>query len=78
MVEKVVSVLYFVLMLNIGVFNVGNVGGVWFGGFVLEYGFVFDVLLWVVVVVMFVVLIVMWFVMWFDVCGLVCGVVLVV
>ncbi len=47
--------------LNIGAFNIGNVGGAWLGGAVLTHGYGLDALPWAAAVVAVAALAVTWF-----------------
>ena len=52
--------------LNIGAFNLGNAGGAWLGGAVLEHGHALDTLPWAAAAVAVVALLVTWFAMRMD------------
>ena len=60
-VEKAAAAPHLASTLNIGAFNLGNAGGAWLGGLVIERGYALDMLPWVAATVTAVALAVTWF-----------------
>jgi DHA1 family inner membrane transport protein len=60
-VEKAAAAPNLASTLNIGAFNVGNAGGAWLGGLVINHGHSLDTLPWVAAAVSVVALLLTWF-----------------
>jgi DHA1 family inner membrane transport protein len=60
-VEKAAAAPNLASTLNIGAFNVGNAGGAWLGGLVINHGHALDTLPWVAAAVSVGALLLTWF-----------------
>jgi DHA1 family inner membrane transport protein len=60
-VEKASHAPHLASTLNIGAFNVGNAGGAWLGGLVIDHGHSLDTLPWVAAAVSLSALLLTWF-----------------